>query len=219
MNKENTCCLDCYWENPDRTEKGIEDCSNVKCYCHKRSQCNDCFDGDHKCVVSECECWCKTMKYNYIEDPLGRVQKVPPTWEEEFDKNFQFDGVTYRGQRHWKDNVKQKLVKSFIRSLIQKEREAAYKEGHKDGYERRLGTGYPRRLHTLNGVRTDTITEILGIVEGMKKVEYGESAKWQLEEVGKMEYAHRNEGFNKALSDLKEKLSELIKKQWNRIKQ
>lgn len=44
-------------------------------------------------------------------------------WESRFDEMFRFEGVVYKGQRHWKENVKQNLVKSFIRTLLKEERE------------------------------------------------------------------------------------------------
>ena len=44
-------------------------------------------------------------------------------WEEEFDKKFDFDGVTYLGHRHWKDGVKENLVKSFISKILLKQKE------------------------------------------------------------------------------------------------
>lgn len=221
MNKENTCCLDCYWENPDRTEKEIEDCSNVKCHCHKRSQCNDCFDGDHKCAVSECECWCKVRKYNYIEDPLGRAQKVfkqeekkcewcspnskpenrcasnspqSDTWEEEFIRSEIGKKLTM-SERQW-------IILHF-RPLIQKERE----EGYRQGTHYIIG-GPCNNCRSEQMIRTDTITEILGIVKNME-----EDSPINVEHPLYERYCEDWELENEILSNLKEKLSELIKKQ------
>lgn len=43
-------------------------------------------------------------------------------WREEFDELFEFDGVWYKGQRHWKKGVKENLVKSFISQLLEAEK-------------------------------------------------------------------------------------------------
>jgi len=66
-----------------------------------------------------------------IREKLGyhKCQKIDnETWEEQFDKDFQFDGVTYKGSRHWRGDVKQNLVKSFISKLLEAERERIIKE-------------------------------------------------------------------------------------------
>jgi len=56
-----------------------------------------------------------------------KVEKIV----EEFEKEFRFDGVTYKGNRHWKENVKRDLVSNWLRqALAQREEEVRgeYKE-------------------------------------------------------------------------------------------
>jgi hypothetical protein len=36
----------------------------------------------------------------------------------EFMQEFVFDGVTYKGQRHWKDDVKRHLVENALRTAL-----------------------------------------------------------------------------------------------------
>lgn len=173
-----------------------------------------------------------------LENTYNEVVNSPQsaTWEEEFEKEIG-GGLIF-------NKAYKEQVKSFIRSLLEKEREDAYAKGnketclrcgktrsgiihtcklsqfHKDEREEAEQRGYDKGIvegaNTVDRIadmqiqktRTDTITEILGIVEGMEKEQkrnqYGRETSWEMENAN---------GHLKALSDLKEKLSQLIKKQ------
>ena len=55
------------------------------------------------------------------------VSQPKDSWEKELDRDFKFDGVIYKGQRHWKEGVKQNLVRHFIRTLLTQAR-ASFKD-------------------------------------------------------------------------------------------
>lgn len=73
--------------------------------------------------------WCEIhgMQHLCYAGTIGDDARVVPCrhtsqnsgdWEERFDADFEFDGVTYKGARHWKDDVKKNIVKNFIRTEI-----------------------------------------------------------------------------------------------------
>lgn len=48
---------------------------------------------------------------------------------EEFEKLFKFDGVTYKGNRHWREDIKRNLVSNWIKKAL-KEARADEREKH-----------------------------------------------------------------------------------------
>lgn len=59
---------------------------------------------------------------------------------EEFHRDFSFEGVIYKGQRHWKDEVKQHLVTRCLRQALHQAQEhgrtmkgSSWREGYERG--------------------------------------------------------------------------------------
>jgi len=59
---------------------------------------------------------------------------------EEFEATFEFQGLFYKGQRHWKTSHKRRLVSNWLTQTLQAERqkreemvEAAYRQGYEQG--------------------------------------------------------------------------------------
>lgn len=55
------------------------------------------------------------------ESEIGKMQN----WQKELRDYFQFDGVTYKGHRHWRRDIKYDLVETFIRNVLKRKIEEA----------------------------------------------------------------------------------------------
>ena len=72
--------------------------------------------------------YCYDLIYGAIEHYERAREGNKKHWSKEFDELFEFDGVIYKGQRHWKRGVKNGLVKRFIKDLLISQRQLLKKK-------------------------------------------------------------------------------------------
>jgi len=102
-----------------------------KTTCNKHGNCFVAYCDD--CLIAKTHALkgnAKTDELTELVNAQFRGKKLfrDLSWEEQFDKDFQFDGVTLKGNRHWKDGVKQNLVKQYIRKILAKQQEEFVKK-------------------------------------------------------------------------------------------
>lgn len=51
------------------------------------------------------------------EEEIGLMSN----WEKELREYFEFEGVTYKGHRHWRKDIKYDLVRQFIKNILKRE--------------------------------------------------------------------------------------------------
>lgn len=157
----------------------------------------------------KCECGCEGNNKDF--DPskiwdkncIYSSQYSDTSWEEEFLKSKHATRLTPADRQ---------VVILYFRSLIQKEREEAYKVGVKVQQGHQVEFLKHFKAKVLEESRTDTITEILEVIERMEK---------EIVDVGflRIKVFINPKAIEKSgieldlLSNLKEKLSQLIKKQ------
>ncbi len=149
---------------------------NHKCFILSRDFDFRCMDGDtmyhSDCAPKVSEEKLKEMKeFSERERILcgggaNGSKDTSSDWREEFDKDFQFEGVIYKGQRHWKDGVKNNLVKSYIQKkiinkVLDHEKQISFKEG--SAY-----LGKNKREMYMQGASAER-AKLREIVEKMKK--------------------------------------------------
>lgn len=137
--KERTCCGEC----------GLPNMHNVE---HK-----------HDLAGIEKRLRIPTPLESSWEEEVGQMAN----WQKELMDYFQFDGVTYKGHRHWRKDIKYDLVRQFIKNVLKRELSLSQKKVYEEVRQKIEKLEYFEVENSGNfGVMVDDILSILSQTNG-----------------------------------------------------